>query len=93
MKVLNKNVLVKQDPPSEMRGALFVPQGKEEYPNLGTVLDTGGLVETVKAGDRVVFQRRPGSAIDPEARSSDEYYGILVLPEEYILAIVEDVYD
>ena len=90
MKVLKKNVLIRQDPPSEMRGALYVPQGKEEYPNFGTVLDVGGEVEDVKVGDRVIFQRKPGSAIYPEARKGDEYYGILVLPDEHILAVFDE---
>lgn len=82
-------MLVRQDPPDNMRGALYVPQGKEEYPNMGTVLAIGSKVDCVNVGDRVVFQRKPASAISPEARSADEYYGLLVLPDDHILAIVE----
>ena len=72
-----------------MRGALYVPQGKEDYPNIGTVLAVGKEVDCVVVGDRVVFQRKPASAIDPEARSKDEYYGLLVLPDDHILAVLE----
>lgn len=89
MRVIGKNVLVRQDPPNEMRGSLYVPQGKEEYPNFGTVLAVGSLVEDVAEGHRVLFQRKPASAIYPEARARDEWYGLLVLPEDHILAIVE----
>jgi co-chaperonin GroES (HSP10) len=89
MRVTRKNVLVQQDPPKETIGSLFVPQGKEEYPNFGTVLAVGSLVEDVTVGARILFQRKPGSAISPEARAKDEYYGLLVLPEEHILAVVE----
>ncbi len=71
-----------------MRGILYVPQGKEDYPNFGTVLAVGGEVEEILVGDRVIFKRKPASAISPEARAKDEYYGLLVLPEDHILAIV-----
>lgn len=66
-----------------------MPQGKEEYPNFGTVVSVGREVMCVKRDDRVIFQRKPSSAISPEARSSDEYWGLLVLPDDFILAIVE----
>jgi co-chaperonin GroES (HSP10) len=68
---------------------LFVPQGKEEYPNEGMVLGVGDKVVDVKVGDRVLFQRKPSSAVSPEARYGDEFYGLLVLPEDHILAIME----
>lgn len=89
MKVLNKNVLVQQDPPTNQIGSLFTPQGKEEYPPFGTVLAIGSEVVDVVVGDRVVFKRKPSSALNPEARPSDEYYGMLLLPEDHILAIVD----
>lgn len=82
-------MLVKQDDPTSMRGGLHVPQGKEEYPPIGTVLDIGGLVKDVKKGDRVVFKRKPDSALEAYARAGDEYYGILVLPEENILGVID----
>lgn len=82
-------MLVQQDPPNDKCGSLYVPQGKEEYPNFGTIMGVGSKVECVKVGDRVVFQRKPSSAISPEARASDEYYGLLVLPDEHIIAVVE----
>jgi len=71
-------------------GGLHLIQGKEEYPNFGTVLEIGKEVKCVQVGDRVVFQRKPGSAISPEARSGDEYFGLLVLPDEHILAVVDE---
>lgn len=88
MKMLGKNVLVRQDPPEARIGSLYVPQGKEEFSNFGTVLGVGLLVTDVKKGDRVLFRRKPGSAISPEARTSDEYYGLLVLPDDHMMAVV-----
>ncbi len=90
MRVLGKNVLVQQDPPENKKGSLYVPQGKEDYPNYGTVMGIGGEVTCVAVGDRVVFQRKPGSAISPEARANEEFYGLLVLPDEHILAVISE---
>lgn len=90
MKVIKKNVLVLQDMPNEMKGGLYLPAGKEEFSNIGTVLAIGNEVTDVKEGDRVVFKRKPDSAIEAYARPRDPYYGHLILPEDHILAIVEE---
>ncbi len=90
MRVLGKNVLVQQDAAESMRGSLFLPQGKEDYPNFGTVVNVGPGVVDVKAGDRVLFKRKPASAIWPEALAFEEGWGLLVLPDDHILAVVED---
>lgn len=91
MRVLADNILVEQDPPSNQKGLLFVPKGKEEYPNIGTVKAIGPDVQEpdIVVGARVIFKRKPDSALAPEARPGEDFYGILVLPEENILAIVE----
>lgn len=89
MQVIGKNVLILQDEPSNMKGSLYVPSGKEEWPPMGTVLSTGKEVKDVKVGERVVFKRKPDSAIDVYARSGDPYYGQLVLPEDHILAVTD----
>ena len=89
MRVTGYKVLVKQDASEDKVGMLFVPQGSEKYPNFGTVLAVGPLVTSVKVGERVVIERKPASAISPEAQKGDEFFGLLVLPEENIIGIVE----
>jgi co-chaperonin GroES (HSP10) len=89
MKVLSKNVLVIQDEATTTKGCIILPQGKEEYPNMGFVLAHGPEVTDVVVGDRVVFKRKPGSAISPEARLGEEFFGLLVLPEDHILAVLD----
>ncbi len=91
MKATGTKVLVRQDEPKNMKGSLYVPQGKEEYPNTGTVLDVGPKVkEDIRVGDRVFFLRVPESALAGGwGKPGDDYYGILALPEENIVAIVE----
>ncbi len=91
MRVLNDNVLVEQDPPSNQRGLLFVPDSKEEYPNMGTVRGVGPDVQelAITAGTRVIFKRKPDSALVPEGRPGEQFYGLLVLPEDNILAVIE----
>ena len=88
MRVTGKRVMVRQDASENKVGALYVPQGSERYPNFGTVVSVGAEVAEIKAGDRVLFQRKPSTAVAPDARPGDEYYGILVLPEDHILAVV-----
>lgn len=91
MRVLKDNVLVEQDPPSNKKGLLFMPDTKEEYPNMGTIRAIGPDVKEpdIAVGARVVFKRKPDSALEPEARPGEQHYGMLVLPEDYILAVIE----
>ena len=89
MRPIKDNVLVKQDAKENKVGSLFVPQGNEHYPNFGTVLAIGSKVVDVKVGDRVLFKRKPASALNPDSRESAEYVDLLMLPEDHILAIVD----
>lgn len=88
---IKNRVLVRQDPPQDKIGIFYVPQGSENYPNYGTVEAVGpGVTENIKVGDRILFKRKPDSALNPDTREGkSEFDGLLVLPEEYILAIVE----
>lgn len=93
MRVLGDKLLVEQDPPTNMIGRFFVPQGKEEYPSLGTVRAVGPRVREpdLVVGARVLFKRKPSSAINPDAsKPGDEHWGMLILPEEYIIGIVTE---
>lgn len=76
-----------------MKGSLYVPQGKEEFPNSGTILHVGPQVkEDLRVGDRVYFTRVPESALAGGwGRPGDAFYGVLALPEECIFAVVERV--
>lgn len=89
MQVLKSNVLIVQDEPTNMRGSLYVPSGKEEWPPYGIVKAVGKDVKNVVVGDRVIFKRKPDSAVDVYARPGDQYYGHLVLPEDFILAVID----
>ncbi|HEX5314317.1 MAG TPA: co-chaperone GroES [Gammaproteobacteria bacterium] len=97
------NVLVKQDPKSEKvgkYGILFAPDGSEEWPSFGTVVAVGPgdvaeggarIPMAVAPGDRIIFRRKPASALHPDVREFDsDLEGMLMLPESYILAVVED---
>lgn len=92
MKAVGDKVLIKQDDPQETvgrEGILIAPQGKETWPNTGIVLAVGTQVRDVRPGDRVAFLRKPESGLDPEGRKTNEFFGIISLPEEYILAVFE----
>lgn len=83
---IKDRVLVKQDPPKEKVGSLFVLN--EVHDDTGTVIAIGtdeGI--TVKAGDRITFKRRPGSAL--WERAGDEWEGLLMLREEDIIGVLE----
>lgn len=96
-------VLVLQDPPKERVGSgiLFAPSGSEEYPNIGTVVRVGpGAVSPggeripmdVQVGDRVMFKRRPGSALVPDIREGDpnDWKNLIMLREEDIIGVIEE---
>ena len=96
-------ILVKQDAAIDRlgkEGLLYAVQGAEDYPSYGTVLKIGNLVDrrgnTVEAdvspGDRVMFKRRPMSALIPDAREGgrEEWKDMLVLHYwDDILCVVE----
>jgi chaperonin GroES len=90
---LRDQILVKQDPPKEKIGTLFVPQGKEEFENFGTVIavgpgtigQTGEIIpNSVKPGDRVLFKRRPASVL------GEDFKDQVMLRDEDMLAVLEE---
>lgn len=98
---IHDQILVKQDPPKEKIGMLYVPQGEEEYPPIATVLKVGPgkydatgqrLPLDVKPGDRVLFKRRGMTALIPDSREGgrEEWKDVLVLREDDILGVVEE---
>lgn len=90
IKPIKNRVLVRQDPAKDRVGSIYVPQGSEDHGNMGTVEAVGSEVKDVKVGDRVIFKRKPDSALNPDTREgSSEYDDILVLPEDNILAVLE----
>ena len=109
---INDQVLVRQDPPKDKIGSFYVPQGKEEYPPLATVLAIGpGAVNDhgvripldVKDGDRVLFKRRPGTALVPDwsvrasspfvesASETPERPETLEMPEKPLIGLIGEV--
>ena len=89
---LNDHILVKQDAPKEKTvSGLILPQGKETYEDIGTIIRTGpgvnGIELSVKVGDRVLFKRRPGSHL---GESNPDWKDLLMLKEEDVVAILED---
>ncbi len=101
---IRDQILVRQDPPNDRVGSglLYAPQGSEEWPPLGTVLRVGPgkwnregtarVAPEVKPGDRVLFKRKPDSALVPDTREGDPngWRDLVMLTEDYIIGIVED---
>jgi chaperonin GroES len=88
------NVLVQQDKPEEKtEGGLFMPQGaRETYKDIGTVIAVGPgrttedgetIPVSVQVGERVLFKRRPASALE------GEWDGLLLLKDDDILGVLE----
>ncbi len=91
MKATGNKVLVQQDEPETMKGSIHLPDGQEEFPNRGVVLSVGSKVkENIQVGDRVIFERKPESALAGGwGRPGDRFYGVLALPEDAIIAVME----
>jgi len=91
VKPLKNKVIVRQDPPKEKLGGLYLPQNSRElYDDFGTVIAVGSEITCVVAGDRVLFKRRPGSALNPDKREgTSDLDDLLVLQEEDLLAVIE----
>lgn len=96
---LRGHLLVQQDKPKEKVGAIFVPQGSEEWPPLATVvrlgqpaLDKSGneISFAVVVGDRVLFKRRAATALSPDVRESAEWQDLIVLVEDDIVGVVTE---
>lgn len=83
---------MRQDPPLDKVGSLHLPDSaNKNYPDLATVLAVGPKVtdQCPGAGARVLFTRRPGSALIQDDRVPDqnsEWLNLLMLREEDIMA-------
>ncbi len=85
IKPLKNKVIVRQDPPKEKQGGLYLPQNSRElYEDVGTIEAIGSDIKLdVKVGDRVLFKRRPASVLEG-------FENLLLLLEEDLLAVVTD---
>ncbi len=99
IRLIRDQVLVRQDlPQSRLQSGLYLPQGhrdlQEDY---ATVIDVGPGNKWpigVKPGDRVLFKRRPSSALIPDPREGgrEDWVNLLILREEDIIGVIgEDV--
>lgn len=68
-----------------------MPDDAAEYPNYGVILAVGPRVsaDCPPVGARVMFTRRPSSALSPDWREEREFRDILALREEDLVAVVE----
>jgi chaperonin GroES len=83
---LRDRVLIKRAAAPEMAGGgrIIIPDQHREKPNFGEVVRVGSKAEDVKPGDRVLFGKYSGSAI--------EIGGVehLLIREDEILMVLED---
>lgn len=102
---IKDQVAVRQDPLVGERtpGGLYVPDCARRtlQTDYATVLKVGPgdvlpggerRVMDVKAGDRVLFQRTPDTALIPDGREGGrpEWKDVLMLPYEAIVSVLED---
>lgn len=98
---IRDQVLVHQDPAQEKvgkEGLIYAPQGSEHYPSTGTVIAVGpGLPnqpmdEGLGPGTRVLFQRRPATALhrDLGVGEPEEWKDLLMLRETDIIGVIEE---
>lgn len=88
-------MLVRQDKVQEKAGSLFVPQGSEYYPPIGTVLAIGAVDHPpgFAVGDRVYFKRQADSALVPDAReicmTHEEWQDLVMLSIDNVLMVID----
>lgn len=103
---IGDQVLVRQDGAQQFVGKsslIIAPQGSEEWTPFGTVVAVGpGVVGPggqrieidagLVPGSRVMFKRKPGSALNPDSREGDpdDLNNLLMLREADIIGIVEE---
>lgn len=91
---IGTRVLVRQDPPKELSTLIVAPDSAgKDYPPTGTVVAVGAQNEDVRPGDRVLFKRRPSSALIQDDRIPDQHdpwRGLIMLYAEDILAVMEE---
>lgn len=79
MKPTTNKVIIRADKPkTQTESGLYVPEEKwKTLPPKGTVVSVGPKVTTVKAGDRVIFERYGAVMLEDDLR---------ICLEEHILA-------
>lgn len=103
---IGNGVLVRQDRPLDKvgrEGLIYAPQGSETWPNIGTVVAVGSgrtndhgvrvaLDSGLVPGARVMFQRKPSTALEPDWREGNrpEWKDLLMLSEDDIIGIIEE---
>lgn len=92
---IKDQVVIRQDPCQDRvgkLGILFAPQGEETWPNTGTVVSVGPEVKDVAAGERVMFQRKPDSALIPDHREGGppEWKDLIIIPEGNVIGWIDE---
>lgn len=73
LRVIRDRVLVRRDEPIKEVNGIIVPEGAQKFSHWGTVVSVGSgkldergniIPPSVKAGDRVCFQRHSGSDVE-----------------------------
>ena len=91
---LGDRVLVRQEAPQEKIGSLYIPDVADKvYPPIGEILRLGPKVgpDCPPVGSRVLFKRRPSSALVQDDRVPDQnedWKDMVMLREEDILGEV-----
>lgn len=100
---LGDQVLVRQDPKKDrLASGLYVPEraARELQEDFATVLAVGPgrpgpsgdrIPVDVRVGDRVLFKRRPSTALVPDEREGDPngWKDLLMLREDDIIGVLE----
>lgn len=91
---IRDQVLVRQDPKQErLSSGLYVPDvaSRVLQEDVGTVEAVGPKCTSVAPGDRVMFRRRPDSALIPDAREGGpaEWINLIMLRDEDLIAVIE----
>lgn len=95
LRPLKDFLYVRRDEAIVQKGSLFVPQGLEEWPLVGTVLAVGPDVKDpdVVPGARVLFKNKASSALYPDSREGGmkpEWERVVKLPFDHIMGVVEE---
>ena len=84
LKVLFDRVLVERvEAENKTAGGIIIPDTAKEKPIAGFVISVGDKVETLKAGDKILFSKFTGSEVKFDGKD------YLIMKEADILAICE----
>lgn len=101
---IQDQVLVRQDPPAERIGLIYMPPSFEDWSNVVTVVAVGpGLANAtgrdymdsgLVPGARVVIKRRASTALIPDLRdapySPQEFKDLIMLRQDDVMLILDD---